>query len=42
MKYKKITYAMLALKLYAIVAGINILITLSNIINIITNKFEIK
>ena len=33
---------MLALKLYIIIIGINILIALSSIINIIINKFEIK
>ena len=33
---------MLALKLYAMVARINMLIALSSTINIITNKFEIK
>jgi len=33
---------MLALKLYAIIARINILIALSNIINMITNKLKIR
>ena len=41
-KCKKVIYAMLALELYAIIIGINILITLSSIINMITNKLEIK
>ena len=41
-KCKKVTYVMLALKLYIIIIGINILIALSSIINIIINKFEIK
>ena len=42
MKCKKVTCAMLALKLYAIIARINILIALSNIINMITNKLKIR
>ena len=33
---------MLALKLYAIIARVDMLITLSSTINMITNKFEIK
>ena len=41
-KCKKVIYIMLALELYIIVIGINILITLSSIINIIIDKFEIK
>jgi len=41
-KCKKVIRAMLALKLYIIIIGINILIALSSIINIIINKFEIK
>ena len=41
-KCKKITYAMLALELYAIVAEIDILITLLSIINMIINKLRIK
>jgi len=41
-KCKRVTCVMLALKLYAMVARINMLIALSSTINIITNKFEIK
>ena len=41
-KCKKVTYAILALKLYAMVARVDMLITLSSIINKITNKLEIK
>ena len=41
-KCKRVICIVFALELYVIVAGIDILITLSNIINIITNKFEIK
>ena len=41
-KYKRVTRVMLALKLYAIIIKIDMLITLSSIINIITNKLEIK
>ena len=41
-KCKRVTYAMLTLKLYAMIVEINMLIALSSIINIITNKFEIK
>ena len=41
-KCKKVIRAILALKLYIIIIGINILIALSSIINIIINKFEIK
>jgi len=41
-KCKKVTYAMLTLKLYVIIAKVNMLITLLSIINIIINKLEIK
>ena len=41
-KCKKVTCAMLALKLYAIVIRINMLIALLSIINMITDKLEIK
>ena len=40
-KYKRVTRVVLALELYAIVAGINILISLSTTINIVTNKLGI-
>ena len=41
-KWKKVTRAMLASKLYIIAARINMLITLLNIINMIIDKFGIK
>jgi len=41
-KCKKVTYIMLALELYVIVTGVDILITLLSIINMIINKFGIK
>ena len=41
-KCKKVIHIILALKLYAIVIRIDILITLLSIINIIINKFKIK
>ena len=41
-KCKRVTYAILALKLYIIIARINILIALSSTINKITNKLKIK
>ena len=40
-KYKRVTRVVLVLELYTIVASINILISLSTIINIITNKLGI-
>ena len=42
MKCKRVTCAMLALELYAMVARVNMLIALLSIINIIINKFGIK
>ena len=41
-KCKKVTCVILTSELYVIIIGINMLITLSNIINIITDKLEIK
>ena len=41
-KCKKVTHAMLALELYAIIIRIDILIALLSIINMIINKLEIK
>ena len=41
-KCKRVTYTILALKLYIIIARINILIALLSTINIITNKLKIK
>jgi len=41
-KCKRVTYAMLTLELYIIIVEIDILIALSSIINMITNKLKIK
>jgi len=41
-KCKKVTYVMLASELYVMVIGIDMLIALSSIINIIIDKFKIK
>jgi len=41
-KCKRITYVMLASELYAIITKADMLIALSSIINIITNKLGIK
>ena len=41
-KCKKVTYIILASELYIIIIRIDILITLSSIINIITDKLRIK
>ena len=41
-KCKKVTCIILTLKLYIMIAKVDILITLSSIINIITNKLGIK
>ena len=41
-KCKRVTYVMLALKLYVMIAGVDMLIVLSSIINMIINKLEIK
>ena len=41
-KCKKVTCAMLALELYVMIVGVDILIALLSIINIITDKFGIK
>lgn len=42
MKCKRVTRAMLASKLYTIITKVDMLIALLSIINIITNKLEIK
>ena len=41
-KCKKVTCAMLALELYAMIIGIDMLIALLSIINMIINKLGIK
>lgn len=41
-KCKKVTYAILASELYAMIIRVDMLIALLSIINIITNKFGIK